>query len=101
MAFLLDRSPENRRIVFKTEESEESAPILMRELGTKHFYVLEKVAGGGGKVYMRLSIRVTETNFLFIVLERLSETQAPFQIYNKVKKMMIKIPQLSEELGYK
>jgi hypothetical protein len=101
VAFLLDRSPENRRIVFKTEESEESAPILMRELGTKHFYVLEKVAGGGGKVYMRLSIRVTETNFLFIVLERLSETQAPFQIYNKVKKMMIKIPQLSEELGYK
>lgn len=47
------------------------------------------------KIYIRISVRVMGVNFLFIVIERLSEAQAPFQIYNKVKKLTVKLPQLN------
>lgn len=41
VAFLLDKDPEKRKVIFRSDQSEESAPISMRGLGTTHFYVME------------------------------------------------------------
>jgi hypothetical protein len=67
VAFLLDKDPEKRKVIFRTHKSGESAPISLKGLGTIHFYVIE----GGDKIFMRMIVRVTKS-FVFLVVERLN-----------------------------
>lgn len=45
---------------------------------------------------MRMVVRIVDS-YLFLVVERLSETEAPYELYNRVKKLNVKVRQLDEE----
>jgi|JI61114C2RNA_FD_contig_31_7037450_length_640_multi_3_in_0_out_0_2 hypothetical protein len=60
-------------------------------MGTTHFYVRER----GEKVFMRMSVRVID-NFVYLVVERLPNDQPPYQLYNRVKNLTVRVPQLNE-----
>lgn len=45
---------------------------------------------------MRMVVRIVDS-YLFLVVERLSETEAPYELYNRVKKLNVKARQLDEE----